>query len=256
MPPNVISVELYSVSEYEWQGPRRMLRNGRYLADGASTDPVSFVTINGGEVNTTLHLYYDDPTEDDLNTMMVDTLLNNLLGALKKEDGFQQLTDIDIVYPAPSSNMKEYGNGGPITDNTDGGSAMPAVMGILAAVCLALGAAIYARKKGHMGGITNKYHEVRNNIRASTLRRRHSDDDGADYLVEVCMDNDEAINKGTSTPPVTPPLSSKKKPLTGNMDDDGTMNIPSPRSIGGGRNKVKESRTIDFSQYTIEVGED
>ncbi len=252
MPPNVISVEFYSVTEYDWQGSRRMLRNGRYLADGASTDPVSFVTFNGGEANTTLDLYYDDPTEDDLNVMMVDALLNDLLGALKKEDGFQQLTDIELAYPKPSSSVSEYGSGGPITDNSDSGSAMPAVMGILAAVCVALGAAIYARKKGHFGAMTNKYHDVRNNIRASTLRRKHKNGDGADYLVEVCMDNDEAINK--ATPPVTP--LAKTKSLVGNVEDDGTVNIPSPKSINGSRKKMKETKPIDFSQYTVEVGED
>ncbi len=193
-PPNIKSVRLDDIEEYDWKESQRMLRSGRYLADGASTEPTSFLTFEGGEVNTTLDLYYIDPTEEELNIWVENVLSLYLLDELKKEDDFKQLTDLEIVYRQP----KVIG-GAPMAP-TNPPSESRDIIGVpvrrtywlvLGSGIVALGAAMYGRRR-----LQSQREQENNDLRErSQLRSRSVEPHNVEYEERsIGSDNVEGHN--------------------------------------------------------------
>jgi hypothetical protein len=216
---------------------RRMLRNGRYLPD-AETVAYSVMKIFGGSANYTWNLYYgeDYPTEDELNAAILSILTDNMSAIMQSVPGLESVTDVEVrpynipsvlLAPdkiAPDEETKGSGVGG----------ALSATFGCLAAVIVACVIAYQSRKKDSFKRIGSRYREVRSNLRMRSLKREGSRDQDGEYLVEICTD---LAVEDTPKPEASP-------------------KVQSPSSVKGQKLRVEERKTIDPSDYVVEIGTD
>lgn len=190
-----------------FEGSRRMVRNGRYLADGASTEAKSIFNIPGGEATVKNHVEYDNPSRTELNDAIVSILEDNLLNEMSKQEAFKELSGIEIFMP--EVDPYTYERADKITEteitiavNDRQPISVGAIVGVVAAVCVALVALYTAHRKGSLQRMGEKYKSARSTLRTRSLRRGLEDEE---YLVEVCTEDEppkrSPLRKKTSVRP-------------------------------------------------------
>lgn len=247
-----------------------MLRNGRYLQGNTSatrTSQTAIIGISGGEANTTLVTGIPEPTESEVNAMIEGTLNEFLLEQMKQITGFELVSDLKLVFTPPPptadadtepglTNTLPSGNieatiGEKGLGDKDGGGgagvAAGASVGVIGAILLAIGAAMYARKKGRVLTVNKSYHKIKSNLRMQSLGRRGVKNDDDDFCVEVGTDEIDL-----PTPPVSPDPSPRK--FTFQSATEGNDEIPSPSGVSGVKTNRGGNSAIDYSQFVIEIG--
>lgn len=286
---SIKSTQLFDIFEEDWVGPQPMLRRGRLLLGGEMMQPHSIVRVTGGNATTTFDLYYDYPSEKDLNDA-VEYIIKQFLISKLNERGFENLRDVEIEMdpppptsspssspsssstpppPPPKPNKQEQtleipDNGGK-EGNNDTAIALSSTFGVLAAVVVALAVAIYARRKGHIEKLRKRYRSMRGNLKLKSLKRNGEVD--SKYLVEVCTD--EVEERTPPTTPITTPEKNdneKKKdlqdpmqqPLNPPTEVQGKVynNLMNPRHVRGSKAKMSDMKKIDYSQFVVEVCEE
>ena len=251
----ISSIELDKNPELEFIPSRRMLRNGKQLSDGAEISARSIVRVMGGSANSTFSIDHAFPTEDELDAAIPKILNDKLLNWLLSEPEFESLTEVVVApyvdeTPSPPSGSSSNPRTEIITEPIGGGSsvAISASLGTLIALILAVGIAYRSWKKGSFKKIGNRYHEARNSLKMSSLRRSKSRNDDEEYLVEICTDQLEPPSKvkKVGDQEISPKNGFRGLPFLNNMHSPTNMK---------GRNKRDEGlKTIDPSDYVIEVG--
>ena len=170
---NIVSAifELDIAAEVDFIPATRMLRNGRYLADGASTAAYSIVKIaGGGTADVTVSINDDAPTEEELNDAVLEIWNANLFKDMLMLEGFDQLNEV-IVEPYEPEGKKRF-------------VATSASLGAMVAAIIAAGAAYYyyARKRSKVRSNLRNAEEERSNLRKDTKKAEEANahDDAQD----------------------------------------------------------------------------
>uniref|UniRef100_A0A7S3PZV6 SEA domain-containing protein n=1 Tax=Chaetoceros debilis TaxID=122233 RepID=A0A7S3PZV6_9STRA len=260
---SLISFDLVGVYEKVTTRGGRMLRNGRYLLqDNASSVSQTIIGISGGQANTTLVTGIPEPTESEVNEMIESTLNEFLLEQMKQIKKFELVSELKLVFTPPSPTVDDVsepvltlpsGNIEATIDEEDlndkdgGGAGLAAGLsvGVIGAILIAIGAAMYARKKGRVLTMNKSYHKIKSNLRMQSLGRRGVK--GDDFHVEVGTDEIDL-----PTPPVSPDPSPRISQSATEVNDE----IPSPSGVSGVKNNRGGNSAIDYSQFVIEIGTD
>jgi hypothetical protein len=234
--------------ETKYVAARRLLRNGRYLGESGAH---SEINISGGIANYTWDVDFGEnyPTEDKLNDAVL-SILNTNIANILSDAGLVGLTEVEVeqYIPGDLAIIVTYPEGD-IFDDTEKvenpkGFSYGALFGILAAIVVALGFSYHSWKKEKFKNIGAKYRHVRSNLRMKSIKRDNSQGTDGEYLVEVCTDTVEKLE-----PPSSPVSASKHSYHS-------ARSMPSPSSVRGQKQKAEEAKTIDPSEYVIEIGTD
>jgi len=244
----ISAVNLNDVAEVDYFPVQTMVRNGKALADNAQMAAYSIMKVDGGRANTTFSILYDPPTTKELNIAVMKILNENLVDALRLQIGFNEVEQVAvesyvapvIIPPENSSNTPQS----PIVSRT-ASKPVAVSLGAIAAVLAVLGLSFYAWKKGSMDKVTEKYSQVRSNLRMKSLKRSDPDEKAHEYLIEVGTDEMES----PTSSPVSTPLN-----RPGSMDMHMREEFPSPNSIKSKKQRVRDRKTIDPADYVVEVG--
>ena len=236
--------------DLEYATRRRLLRNGRYL-EGA-TRAYSVLKTSGGIAgyNWGIDLegdpaQYNAPNENNLNAAIL-----AILKSSKFLEDFQliipNINEIEIESYSPTVVNANPSQEIDVNDTLPGhiGSTTPVALiacSISAVVIALFGIALYVRKSGSSQTIGKKFVAAKSALRTRSFKHRNLIED-SEYLVEVCTDStmdDKPISNIASTP---------------NEQSLRIMSMPNPSSVKGQRHRFEETRTIDPSDYVVEIG--
>jgi len=171
---NIVSAifELDIAAEVDFIPATRMLRNGRYLADGASTAAYSIVKIaGGGTADVAVSINDDAPTEEELNDVVLEIWNANLFKDMLMLEGFEQLNEV-IVEP-----YEPEGKNIAVATSASLGAMVAAIIAaIIAAALIAAGAAYYCARKRSLKKASSNDREVRSNWKKDTKKANAHDD--------------------------------------------------------------------------------
>jgi hypothetical protein len=241
------AVDLKDVAVVEFlPAQERMLRNGRVLA-GGPTAASSVMMVPGGIANVTFSLDYKTPSEEVLNEAVRTILNRSLKDALKNVTGFETLEEISATpYFPPPLIQPDDENGKRRTISV----ATSASLGAMAALIVAGGLGYYAWKKGSMKKMNGRFRDVRSSLRMNSLKRADPDPQAQEYLVEVCTDLTESP---TTSPKVSPNGSSS---YHSSLESPAVKDYPSPSSVRSKKLRAGDKKTIDPSEYVVEISTD
>lgn len=248
----VSAVDLSDIAEVAYFPAQAMLRNGKSLSDNGTIAAYSTFKVDGGTANTTFSIYYDPPTNRQLNVAVIKILNENLVDILRVEDGFLFLEQAaaETYVPTPPTQNKL-----PQTPIVSRKSSTPiaASLGSIAVILAVLGLVFYAWKNGSMKKLSGKYSHVRSNLRLKSLKRSDTDCKAQEYLIEVGTDEIDSPFPCRSVSDDDNGCHTVSNHTVDNKNKY-TDDFPSPSSIRSKKQRAQDKKTIDPADYVVEVG--
>jgi hypothetical protein len=250
----VSAVDLSDIAEVAYFPAQAMLRNGKSLSDNGTTAAYSTFKVDGGTANTTFSIYYDSPTNRQLNVAVIKILNENLVDILRVEDGFLLLEQAAAETYVPTPSTQNELPQTPIVSRKSSSSPIAVSLGSIAVILAVLGLAFYAWKNGSMKKLSGKYSHVRSNLRLKSLKRSDPDCKAQEYLIEVGTDEIDLPLPSRSVSDDDDGCRTASNHTVDNKKNKYTDDFPSPSSIRSKTQRAHDKKTIDPADYVVEVG--
>lgn len=248
----VSAVDLSDIAEVDYFPVQAMLRNGKSLSDNATVAAYSTLKVDGGTANTTFSIYYDPPTNRQLNVAVIKILNENLVNILRVHDGFLSLEQATAETFVPAPTIQNELPQSPIVSRKSS-KPVAASLGSIAVILAVLGVAFYAWKRGSMKKLSGRYSQVRSNLRMKSLKRSDPDSIAQKYLIEVGTDEIELPSSRSVSEDDCRAGSVHGADHKNSSINDNDV-FPSPSSIKSKKQRAFDKKTIDPADYVVEVG--
>eukprot|EP00979_Chaetoceros_neogracilis_P014012 scaffold4305_cov124-Chaetoceros_neogracile.AAC.1 len=221
--------------------------------------------VLGGYANVTYNIDIDAPSEAVLNESVRNILNRDLKDMLKLNIvGFEDLQLAVVTSytpPQPQNNPPESQNtspGEPGSKTTP--VAVPATLGSMAAIFVALGLGFYAWKKGATKKIGERYRGVKSSLRMHPHKRLEPQSQAEESAVEVCTDN--FLPSSSECPSPSSVRSENERadsecpsPSSVRSENErADSECPSPSSVRSEKERAGDKKTIDPADFVVEVG--